>query len=89
MGKISRVKYKQIDNSIFDIRRAEEFYFYYNLIGMNDNIDDEYIKYEEDQSRIRNSTIKEMTKNKMSYKSNTVMMIPSPLQKKVVCIIEV
>ena len=56
---------------------------------MNDNIDDEYIKYEEDQSRIRNSTIKEMTKNKMSYKSNTVMMIPSPLQKKVVCIIEV
>ncbi len=57
MGKISEVFYKEIDPKICDEKEASSFYYHYNLLGLNEKIDEEYEQYEMKQMEIKNKII--------------------------------
>lgn len=60
MGKISDVIYEIVNPSLYDIDEANEFYWYHNLLGLNVDIDNEYVEYQARQINIRNSVVKKI-----------------------------
>ncbi len=60
---ITEVLYKEIDPKVCDPIQVGEFYYYYNLLGMNNDIDHGYEDHERKQLNIRNSIIKEIIQN--------------------------
>ena len=63
MGKITEVLYQEIDSNRCSTYRAGEYYFYANMIGANPKLDSEYIGYEEEQLKLRNTVIGEYIEN--------------------------
>lgn len=60
MGKISNVVYEVVNPAIYDTYEANKFYWYYNLLGLNDEIDNEYMKYQYQQINARNKVVKKI-----------------------------
>lgn len=91
MGKISKVFYEEIDSKKLNIEKSGEYYFLYNLIGLNDSIDEEYMKYEEMQMKVRNDVIKTAIKNEnitIHPLMSTLIMTLSSYKNKPVIIAE-
>lgn len=57
MGKISDVHYHEIDEKECSLKEAADFYFYYNLIGVDPSIISEYENYEEMQINLKNKIL--------------------------------
>ena len=51
MAKITKILYERINSNIFSEYDVGLNYFYQNAIGVNDNIDNEFISYEEKQKQ--------------------------------------
>lgn len=88
---ISEVVYKEIDPKLCNPIETGEFYYYYNLLGMNNDIDRGYEDYEKKQLNIRNSIIKEMIQNNeipRHPKIDTTIIGLSSLRDNVIIIVE-
>lgn len=57
MSKISNVYYTEIDVEKRNPKKASEYYFYLNLLGQTDELDNEYLRIEADQSTFRSKLI--------------------------------
>lgn len=60
MGKISKVLYEVCDD--YSIENAAQYYFYSNVIGMNDKVDNLFGKYYENELKVKNSMIQKAVK---------------------------
>lgn len=58
MGKICEVYYKEIDPNICDPVETGEFYFFYNLLGVDDRFQEGYEQHEIKQLSIRNRVLR-------------------------------
>lgn len=63
MGKISKVFYKEIDPNICSTNEAAKYHYLFNLINLHEMFQDEYLQYEENQIRLRNSLIGDAIKS--------------------------
>lgn len=54
MAKITKILYERINSNIFSEYDVGLNYFYQNAIGVNDDIDNEFISYEEKQIKMKN-----------------------------------
>lgn len=57
MGKITKVIYQVIDPEVYSGYTLGEYYFYFNMLGLDPKIDKEYIEYEETQMNMRNKIL--------------------------------
>lgn len=89
MGKISKVFYEELNNSI---NEAAEYYYFYNLLSSNNKIvDSEYEQYEENQINIKNKIIgKAFNSGNIPRhpKVNYVILGISPIKRKSIIISE-
>ena len=91
MGKISNVYYEEISSDKMTNEEAGEFYFLYNLIGLDSNSDKEYERFEKHQMEVKNEIIKEaMSSGDLLKhpKMNSVIMALSSYKEKPVLIVE-
>ena len=63
MGNIKEVFYDEIDPSICSTTESGEFYFYYNLLGIDPIFQSGYEEHEMKQTKLRNRTIKHAIDN--------------------------
>lgn len=59
MSAISKVCYLEIPEDECSVDKASEFYFYQNVMGLDKNLDDEFVEYETNQSHIRSKAIRD------------------------------
>ena len=88
---ITEVLYKEIESNVCDPIKVGEFYYYYNLLGMNDDIYCGYEDHERKQLNIRNNIIKEIIQNNETPRhpivSSTILGLSS-LKDNVILIVE-
>ena len=58
MGKIKEIIYERLSDETYSEYKAGLNYYYQNAIGINEDIDNEFLSYEEEQIRMRNSVLK-------------------------------
>lgn len=92
MGKISNVIYTDVDPRDYDTQESSEFYWYQNMMGLDNKIDEEYLNYESKQLRTRNRLIRDIIKNENPYyrpNMSNVIFGSSSVRKKVIIVAEV
>lgn len=90
MGKISNVMYEVVNPAIYDAYEMNKFYWYHNLLGLNDDIDNEYVEYQSHQINVRNNVVKKMQDDNSNIKLrlNNSIFGTSSRSKNVVMIAE-
>lgn len=91
MSKIREVLYEVLDPSECTIREAGEFYYHYNLMGADESLNEDYIRYEESQINCRNRVIGNAVKQGMfprHPKTDTTIFGVSSLKNKAIIIVE-
>ncbi len=90
MAKISNVIYEIVNPAVYDIYEANKFYWYHNLLGLNESIDNEYVEYQERQINVRNSVVKQIQDDNSNTKLilNNSIFGTSSRSKNVVMIAE-
>lgn len=91
MGKITDVHYHEINEKECSLQEAAEYYFYYNLLGIDASILPEYEKYEESQIQLKNKILGDAYNNKeipKHPKMNTALLGISSLKGKPIIVTE-
>lgn len=91
MSRISEILYEVIDPNICSIREAGEFYYHYNLMGLDDNLNKDYERYELSQVKCRNTVIGNALKQghcPRHPKTNTTIFGVSSLKNKAILLVE-
>lgn len=91
MGKISEVYYKEIGPEICDPVETGEFYFFYNLLGVDDRFQEGYEQHEIKQLDIRNQVLRSAIDAKeiaRHPKVNTTIFGLSSLKDSAVLVVE-
>lgn len=91
MGKISKVFYEVVDNSVCSIMDSGEYYYHYNIMGLNASTAQEYEEYEESQIAIRNKIIGDAIKRHDILehpKMNTTIFGVSSMKHKTIIVTE-
>jgi hypothetical protein len=89
MGKISEIYYEEVDPAIIDPEFTGEYYYYFNLAKVSDELQEEFIMYEDNQTILKNKIFGLAKKrNDISYSSKlcNAMFAISSLKNKVVLI---
>lgn len=90
MAKISNVIYEIVNPAVYDTYEANKFYWYHNLLGLNEAIDNEYVEYQEQQINVRNNVVKQIQDDNPNIKLvlNNSIFGTSSRSKNVVMIAE-
>jgi hypothetical protein len=90
MGKISKVFYQEIDPKVCSTSQAGEYYCHSNLLGIHDQLNDDYENYEYQQLQLRNNVIGEAMNNGIKdIKLNSAMIAVSSMKNKVVLLADI
>lgn len=91
MGKISKVFYEEIDNNVCSIMSSGEYYYHYNVMGLDSSASREYEEYETSQIAIRNKIIGDAIKRYDILehpKMNTTIFGVSSMKRKTIILTE-
>jgi len=90
MGKISQVYYKEVPSEEYNVMDMGQYYFYHNMIGINDKIDRQYEEYEHNNRKERSKQLQKARSDgdiSVTQLSNVIFDISS-LKSKVILIVE-
>lgn len=90
MGKISEVMYEEVPEDLCTVEQASDYYFYQNVLGLDDMFTESYEKYEAGQARVRAEMFKKFRdEHSDSYpKMNTTLYGASVMKNKVILVAE-
>lgn len=89
MGKITEVYYEQIDSKEYDINKAAEYYYYLNMLGVNNELNSRYEEIEYNQLKLKQRLLSKVKQaiNRDIKASNSMLGI-SNLNNKAIIISE-
>lgn len=92
MSNISEVLYTEISEDVYSTNKAGEYYFHFNMLGVDPIFSESYMDYEQEHTRVRNKAIKDAMKEigeDLHPKMNTLIFGISAIKNKPIVVVEI